>query len=228
MSQPYVITKVTLSEKEFWDLMFFYPHSHNPKDRFEFDKEWCGMKVSEVVDDVFNKNLGIPHTNPGEILHNIMPEADRHHDVRTWFKLLVQLGRKFEYGKMPKILIRNVKPGGEKNRNPGCSFRIEDGNHRAIVFGLWLKINDFKYEEFPMIAIHSNSFYCAFEADRMIEILGFGGQKNVWEPWKPNVLENNGILNTEQTPDFCGNDPNHACDAIYCLKMSDKHMRELA
>ena len=218
MNQEYIITKFSLDKKDFLNLMFFYPGSCNPEDRFEFEDEWCGIKISNVIDSVFKKNGNRPYKNPGDILDNIMHEVDRNHRVRTWFRRLVCLGKKFEYGKMPKILIRNCELSCEKKRNPGCSFRVEDGNHRSVVFGLWLKFNGYKYSDYPMIAVHSNSFYCAFEADRMKEVLEFDGPKCTWEPWKPTALENNGALNTEHAPDYCGNDSKRACDSIIRLR----------
>ena len=218
MNQEYIITKIALEEKDFWNLMFFYPHSCNPEDRFEFEDEWCGLKISEVIDSVFKKNGNLPYTNPGHILDNIMPEADRHSHVRTWFKRLVDLGYEFEYGKMRKILIRNCERGREKKRNPRCSFRVEDGNHRSVILGLWLKTNSHKYEDYPMIAVHSNSFRCAYEADRMKYVLEFDGKKGTWKPPLSSDLENNGALNAGQDPDFFGNDPNKACDSIMRLR----------
>lgn len=218
MNQEYKITKISLQEKDFWNMMFFFPPSCNPEDRFEYDDEWCAMKISDVINSVFKKNGNRSYSNTGEILDNIMPDVDRVNGVRTWFKRLVALGYDFDYGKMPRILIRNCEIDCEKKRNPGCSFRVEDGNHRSVVYGLWLKTNGYRYEDYPMIAVHSNSFYCAFEADKMKEVLKFDGPKDTWKPWKPAALEDNGTLKTEQAPDFNGNDPLKACDAIMQLR----------
>lgn len=235
-SEKYVVNEVTLKEEDFWDLMFFYPPSHNPPDNFHYQDEWCGQKLSSVVAFILQRN-DKNHSEVGDLLEYIRHEEDNPaNSHRTWFERLVNTGRQFSYGPKrtqlrPKIFIRNLLIANRLNetekdreirsevcKNPDCSFRIEDGNKRAVVFALWLKLSKRKYEEFPVSVIHSTSFRCASEAKRMKETLWFLGEPDRWEPWEASDLRNNGGLPCEYKESAEGivatNDPFEACDAI--------------
>ena len=214
--QIYKITRFTLKERDFWDLMFFFPPSSNDKDRFKFENCWCGEKISKVVALIFEKNQNLHYSSVGDILCNIIPEEEKCDG--SWFMRLVQWGHTFEYEKMPKILVRNFSDN-ETEKKPLCSFRIEEGNKRAVVFGLWLKIHGFKYTDYPIIVVHSNSFRCAYDANRMKNVLGFDGEKELWKPYASSQLADNGVLcaglcDTDNINSFEASDPSTACKEI--------------
>ena len=215
-NHPYKITRFTLKEKDFWDLMFFFPRSSNEKDRFQFEDRWCGEKISTVVELIFEMNQNLHYSRVGDMLWNIIPEEEKRDGY--WFMELVKISRTFEYETIPKILVRNFLQN-ELDKNPHCSFRIEDGNRRAVVFGLWLRINEYKYIDYPMIVVHSNSFHCAYDADRMKNVLGFDGKKGSWPPYESSKLEDSGVLGAgfydiDKANIFEASDSNVACDKI--------------
>ena len=197
-------------------MMFFFPRSSNEKDRFRFEDSWCGEKISKVVELIFKMNQNLHYSSVGDILCNIIPEADKRDG--NWLMKLVQLGRTFEHERIPKILVRNFTEQ-ELKKNSLCSFRIEEGNKRAVVFGLWLIINGYKYKDYPMIIVHSNSFRCAYDADRMKDVLGFYGEKEIWHPFASSDLEDNGVFGAgftdiDKTNIFETSDPSTACKEI--------------
>jgi len=237
-NEKYVVNEITLKEEDFWDLMFFYPPSHNPPDNFHYQDEWCGQKLSRVVELILQRNDD-NLSEVGDLLEHIRHEEDNPADgSRTWFNRLVNMGRQFSYGSKrtqlrPKIFVRNLliahrlnetendrKIKSEVCKNPNCSFRIEDGNKRAVAFALWLKMGKRKYEEFPVAVIHSTSFRCASasEANRMSETLWFLGDPTIWEPWAASYLRNNGVLPYEYKESaeciIATNDPLESCRAI--------------
>ena len=235
-NEKYVVNEITLQEDDFWNLMFFYPPSHNPPDTFHYQDEWCGRKLSSVVELILQRN-NKNYSEVGDLLEYIMPEADNPaDDSRVWFKRLVNEGRQFSYGSKrtqlrPKIFVRNLLIANRLNesendrtirsevcKNANCSFRIEDGNKRAVVFALWLKMGKRKYENFAVNVIHSTSFRCASETNRMEETLWHLGDPKVWIPWPASDLKNDGSLPCkyqESTESFIAtNDPLKACKAI--------------
>lgn len=235
-NEKYVVNEITLQEEDFWNLMFFYPPSHNPLDRFHYEDEWCGQKLSSVVEFILQRN-DRNHSEVGDLLEYIRHEEDNPADgSRVWFERLVNEGRQFSYNPKraqlrPKIFVRNLLIANRLNeiengrairsevcKNPDCSFRIEDGNKRAVVFALWLKMGKREYEESPIEVIHSTSFRCASKAERMRDTLWFLGDPKIWVPFPASDLKNDGVLPCEyqESTEFiiATNDPFKACKAI--------------
>ena len=206
-NEKYVVNEITLKEKDFWNLMFFYPPSHNPPDKFHYQDEWYGQKLSSVVEFILQRN-DENYSEVGDLLEYIRHEEDNPVDSsRVWFERLVNEGRQFSYNPkrdqlLPKIFVRNLLIANRLNesendrvirsevgKNPDCSFRIEDGNKRAIVFALWLKMGKREYEEYSVNVIHSTSFRCASEANRMAKTLWFLGDPEIWVPFPASDLK---------------------------------------
>ncbi len=117
-----------------------------------------------------------------------------------WFGRLVRISRNFERKKIDSgdnlILVRNlsIRPIGEgpqtgtveKDRSPKCLYHIVDGNHRLLVYAMYIACNLMKYN--PVRVIHAKSWQHS-------EHRVFYNKAGIkWYDWKSQDLECSGMI----------------------------------
>lgn len=195
----YEFTKLQLCQKEFTNLLFMNPpkewkEEECPELPFEESHEFlfnlCTKPLKEVVERIKERSgLKGQNQNPTKVFESLRDIKARNEDV-PWFQSHALLSKHFNKQLMDNLWIRNLthwkgehgKYVGERVKHPECSFYITDGNHRALVYAMYLKCCKEAYE--PVKALHATSW------DIASGILG-------WQPQPAHALEHDGRLNRE-------------------------------
>ena len=171
--QTYEFTKLKLKKEEFFNLVFMgapnwwedeskyppcwdkekYPELPPGKDT-DFLIDLCYKTLNEVVEKLIDKSgLRGQNPHPTDVLESI--DVIARGETEPWFNRHVELSRSFKKGLMDKLWIRNLAPH-EKKHAQNESFYTEDGNHRSVVYALYIKLTSMDYE--PVKAIHATSW----------------------------------------------------------------------
>lgn len=192
----YEFTKLKLTRNEFDNLIFMgppgwwvnmneYPPCWNkekypelpPGKDSKFLVDLCYNPLKYVVNEVIDRSgLKGQNSSPAEVFKNI--DVIARGDEYPWFERHAHLAQRFNKGLMDKLWVRNLAPHERKISRNG-SFYTEDGNHRALVYAVYIKLGEVDYE--PVDAIHATSW------DIASGILGH-------LPQPADILENNGKL----------------------------------
>ena len=180
----YEFTKLRLTEDEFFNLVFMNPSPAwtDKPDEHEFLLSICGRTLKEVVGKVIEKSSFRGH-DPTNVFKNIGVVAEG--EDKPWFEHHTSISQCFDRAQMGELWIRNLSDysGGENETCPNGSFYVEDGNHRALVYAMYVKLGKIQYN--PVDAIHATSW------DLATGILNF-------RPERAASLEYNGELQDEK------------------------------
>lgn len=181
----YEFTKLLLSENEFFNLVFMNspPTWKNKPEEHKFLLSLCGVSLKDVVKKV-KKESSYDGQNPTDVFRGINVVA-KDEDI-PWFQRHVEISQDFDKGQMGELWIRNLSyySGGEREKCPNGSFYVEDGNHRALVYAMHIKLGKMAYN--PVDAIHATSW------DLATGILNF-------RPERAASLEYDGELQDKKT-----------------------------
>ena len=180
----YEFTKLCLEKDEFDNLVFM-----NPPPRWEdkskahkFLLSLCKLPLKEVVEKVIEES-SFKLQDPTNVFKNIDVVAEN--EDKPWFDRHVCISQSFDKKRMGELWVRNLSDygGGEKEKCPNGSFYIEDGNHRALVYAMYVRLGKMEYS--PVDAIHATSW------DIATGVLGF-------RPERAASLENHGKLQVKK------------------------------
>ncbi len=178
----YELTKLRLDEEEFFNLLFMNAPSkwENDEKNHKFLLCICKTTLKDVVEKVINKSgIDRQKATPTQIFESIDVSAIG--EPHPWFYHHAEISRKFDKNKIGDLWIRNLSnyPGGERENCPNGSFYLDDGNHRALVYALYIKLGKMVYS--PVDAMHATSW------DIATGVLGF-------RPERTASLEHQGKL----------------------------------
>ena len=170
----YDFTKLYLKKCEFDNLVFMGPPSwwYNEEEYppgwdkekdpepppigkdTEFLVSLCYNPLKDVVNKVIDKSgLRGQNLTPTEVFENM--DVIARGEKYPWFKPHARLSRCFNKGLMDKLWIRNLTRHERESAQNG-SFYTEDGNHRALVYALYIELTEMEYK--PVKAIHATSW----------------------------------------------------------------------
>lgn len=176
----YEFTQLELSEDEFFNLVFMNAPGtwKNKPEEHKFLLSICKVPLKAVVEKVIAESSYSGH-DPTKVFKNIDVVAES--EDKPWFEHHANISRGFDKDRMGELWIRNLSnySGGEREECPTGSFYVEDGNHRALVYAMYIKFGKMDYS--PVEAIHATSW------DIATGILNFRPEKAV-------SLEHNGHL----------------------------------
>ena len=180
----YEFTKLKLSEEEFFNLVFMNasPSWKSRPEAHRFLLSICGLPLKEVVKKVVEE-ASYNGSDPTEVFRNI--DVVTESSNKPWFERHVRISECFDKDRMGELWIRNLSnySGGERENCPTGSFYIDDGNHRALVYAMHVKLGKMEYS--PVDAIHATSW------DLASGILNF-------RPERAASLEHSGELQDEK------------------------------
>lgn len=200
----YEFTELQLNKDEFdnlvfmnappwWDSEYHRNRGHRDPHLTEdqvFLRGLCCKPLKNVVQAVIEKSglkeENITSTAVFEQLGMKAKHKRGAEEPEPWFKSYADLSRCFNKDLMPPIWIRNLSysPDGKDHRErEKCSdgtYYIEDGNHRALIYALRLKLGEEKTYK-PFEAMHATSWEVASG------VLGH-------LPEKADILEHKGVL----------------------------------
>lgn len=153
----YEFTKLRLSKNEFFNLVFMNapPRWENKPEEHEFLLSLCGISLRDVLEKV-KKESSYEGQSPTDIFKGINVVAKD--EDNPWFQRHVEISQDFDKNRMGELWVRNLSnyDGGESEKCPGGSFYVEDGNHRALVYAMYIKCGKTKYS--PVNARHATSW----------------------------------------------------------------------
>ena len=186
----YEFTKLELREDEFLNLVFMNasPSWENKPERHRFLLSICGVSLKEVVKKVVEES-SYNGSDPTEVFRNI--DVVTESSNKPWFERHVSISQCFDKNRMGELWIRNLSDyedekgerAGERIKCPPGSFYVDDGNHRALVYAMYIEFGKMEYS--PVDAIHATSW------DLASGILNF-------PPQRAAALENNGELQNKK------------------------------
>ena len=182
----YEFTKLHLEKSEFDNLVFMNapPSWESKPDEHKFLLSICGVSLKRVVKKVIEES-SYNGNDPTEIFRNI--DVVTESSSKPWFESHVRTSQCFDKDRMGDLWIRNLsdfvnrngKRVGERRECPTGSFYVEDGNHRALVYAMYVEFQKMEYS--PVDAIHATSW------DLISGLLNF-------QPQRAASLEHNGEL----------------------------------
>ena len=180
----YEFTKLELSEDEFFNLVFMNapPAWEDKPEEHKLLLSICKVSLKEVVKNVIEEST-YKGSDPTEVFKSIDVIVENEH--KPWFERHQHISQCFDKDQMGELWIRNLSDydGGEKETCPNGSFYLEDGNHRALVYAMYVKLGKMEYS--PVDAIHATSW------DIATGVLGF-------RPERAASLENDGEIQVEK------------------------------
>lgn len=176
----YEYTELQLSEDEFKNLVFMNapPTWKDKPEEYKFLLSICKVPLKEVVEKII-KESSFKGQNPTRVFKNIGVIAEN--EDKPWFEHHAGISQYFDKSRMGQLWIRNLSAykDGEREKCPNGSFYVEDGNHRALVYAMYIRLGKMKYS--LVDAIHATSW------DLATGILNF-------RPERSASLEYNGEL----------------------------------
>lgn len=159
------------------------PRWKNKSETHTFLLSLCGISLKDVVKKV-KKESNYAGQNPTEVFRGINVIA-KDEDL-PWFQHHVEISQSFDQNRMGELWIRNLSDysEGEREKCPNGSFYVEDGNYRALVYAMHVKLGKIEYS--PVDAIHATSW------DLATGILNF-------RPERAASLEYDGELQDKKT-----------------------------
>ena len=178
----YELTKLRLDEKEFFNLIFMNAPSkwENDEKNHKFLLCICKTTLKDVIEKIINKSgIDRQNTTPTQIFESIDVSAIG--EPQPWFQSHAKISRFFDENKMGDLWVRNLSKysGGERENCLNGSFYLDDGNHRALVYAMYVKLGKMNYS--PVNAMHATSW------DIATGVLGF-------RPERAKSLEHEGKL----------------------------------
>ena len=140
----------TLSEADFYDLVFMEANeavwAKNQKLVDLLTPKGKSRTLKEVVDRIMQV---YPHESPIKVFSQLS-------DDEPWFDGCFLISARFDPRLMGELLIRPLAAYEKPAHSPNIRFYLEDGNHRALVYALFLRLHAEKYR--PVRAIFSEDW----------------------------------------------------------------------
>ena len=135
----------TLSEADFNDLVFMEAN----------DNVWAGNQrlvdtltpkgKSRTLKDVVDRILkSYPYQNPIQVFKHLS-------DDEPWFDGCFIISARFDPRLLGELLVRPLTAYEKPAHSPKIRFYLEDGNHRALVYAVFLRLHVEKYQPVRVI-----------------------------------------------------------------------------
>ena len=135
----------TLSEADFYDLVFMEANdsvwANNQKLVDILTPEGKSRTLKEVVDRIMEV---YPHESPIKVFKQLS-------DDEPWFEGCFIISARFDPLLMGELLIRPLTAYEKPAHSPKIRFYLEDGNHRALVYAVFLRLHAEKYQPVRVI-----------------------------------------------------------------------------
>ena len=122
----------TLSESDFYDLVFLVDLL-TPKGK--------SRTLKEVVDRILKV---YPHESPIKVFKQLSEDE-------PWFEGCFLISARFDPRLMGELLIRSLTTYEKPAHSPNIRFYLEDRNHRALVYAVFLRLHAEKYQPVRVI-----------------------------------------------------------------------------
>ena len=135
----------TLREADFDDLVFMEANdvvwANNQKLVDLLTPKGESRTLKEVVDRILKV---YPHESPIEVFKHLSEDE-------PWFEGCFLISARFDPRLMGELLIRPLTAYEKPAHSPRIRFYLEDGNHRALVYAVFLRLCEQAYEPVRVI-----------------------------------------------------------------------------
>lgn len=135
----------TLSEADFYDLVFMEANdavwAKNQKLVDLLTPEGKSRTLKEVVDRILKI---YPSESPIKVFKRLS-------DDEPWFEGCFLISARFDPRLLGELLVRPLAAYEKPAHSPRIKFYLEDGNHRALVYAVFLRLRAEKYQPVRVI-----------------------------------------------------------------------------
>ena len=135
----------TLSEADFYDLVFMEANdsvwANNQKLVDILTPEGKSRTLKEVVDRIMQV---YPHESPIQVFKHLSEDE-------PWFEGCFLISARFDPRLLGELLMRPLTAYEKPAHSPKIRFYLEDGNHRALVYAVFLRLHAEKYQPVRVI-----------------------------------------------------------------------------
>ena len=135
----------TLSESDFYDLVFMEANdsvwANNQKLVDTLTPKGKSRTLKEVVDRILRV---YPCESPIQVFKQLSEDE-------PWFEGCFLISARFDPRLMEELLIRPLMAYEKPAHSPKIRFYLEDGNHRALVYAVFLRLCAEKYQPVRVI-----------------------------------------------------------------------------
>ena len=135
----------TLSEADFYDLVFMEANdavwANNQKLVDILTPEGKSRTLKEVVDRILKV---YPHESPIKVFKQLSEDE-------PWFEGCFIISARFDPRLLGELLVRPLAAYEKPAHSPKIRFYLEDGNHRALVYAVFLRLHAEKYQPVRVI-----------------------------------------------------------------------------
>ena len=135
----------TLCESDFDDLVFMEANDAVWADNQQLVDTLTPKGKSRTLKEVVDRILKIyPHESPIEVFKHLSEDE-------PWFEGCFLISARFDPRLMGELLIRPLTTYEKPVHSPKIQFYLEDGNHRALVYAVFLRLHAEKYQPVRVI-----------------------------------------------------------------------------
>lgn len=135
----------TLSEVDFYDLVFMEANDTVWADNQKLVDILTPKGKSRTVKEVVDRILKVyPYESPIKVFKHIS-------DDEPWFEGCFIISARFDPRLLGELLIRPLAAYEKPAHSPRIRFYLEDGNHRALVYAVFLRLHTEKYQPVRVI-----------------------------------------------------------------------------
>ena len=135
----------TLREADFYDLVFMEANdnvwANNQKLVDILTPEGKSRTLKEVVDRILK---AYPHENAIKVFKHLSEDE-------PWFEGCFLISARFDPRLMGELLVRPLASYEKPAHSPKIRFYLEDGNHRALVYAVFLRLDAETYQPVRII-----------------------------------------------------------------------------
>ena len=135
----------TLSETDFYDLVFMEANdavwANNQELVDMLTPKGKSRTLKEVVDRILKT---YPYQSPIEVFKHLSEDE-------PWFEGCFLISARFDPRLLGELLIRPLTAYEKPAHSPKIRFYLEDGNHRALVYAVFLRLHAEKYQPVRVI-----------------------------------------------------------------------------
>ena len=135
----------TLTEADFYDLVFMEANdtvwANNQKLVDTLTPKGKSRMLKEVVDRILKV---YPYQSPIQVFKHLSEDE-------PWFEGCFLISARFDPRLMGELLVRPLAAYEKPAHSPNIRFYLEDGNHRALVYAVFLRLHAEKYQPVRII-----------------------------------------------------------------------------
>ena len=135
----------TLSETDFYDLVFMEANDNVWVDNQKLVDTLTPKGKSRTLKKVVDRILKVyPYESPIKVFKHLSEDD-------PWFEGCFIISARFDPRLMGELLVRPLAAYEKLAHSPEIRFYLEDGNHRALVYAVFLRLRAEKYRPVRVI-----------------------------------------------------------------------------